>query len=64
MRTKIRTKEEVAIALKKVLVKQKNVSYMGGSIQTIFTKINHISPKLSNFLLMNQYSKILKRYLG
>lgn len=64
MRTKIRTKEEVAIALKKVLVKQKNVSYMGGRIQSIFTKINHISPKLSDFLLMNQYSRILKRYLG
>lgn len=64
MKTKISSVEEVAEALKRALIKRKEVSIMGGALESGFSKLNHISVQLSNWLLMNTYSRILKKYLG
>lgn len=64
MKTPIRTTQEVAKALIKALEKKKNIYYMGGAVQAFFAKLNHISTHLSDLILMNTYSSILKKYLG
>jgi len=64
MKTPIRTTDEVAQALLTAILKKKNIYYMGGHIQSFFAKLNHISSKLSDLVLMDTYSKILKKYLN
>lgn len=64
MKTRIDSVEKVAMVLKKTIIKQKKVSIMGGHLQSGFSNLNHISTKLSNLLLMNNYTKILHKYLG
>jgi len=56
--------QRVANELLESIAKKRNVYIMGGLMTAIAAKINLLCPKTADFLFMNRYRKILKKYLG
>lgn len=55
--------EKVAEDLLRTIEKNKTVRIMGGASTILFTKLNSISPKLADVIMMKKYGKMLQQFL-
>ena len=62
MRIPILSTDKIADDLINTLGSSKTLRISGGFINSFFAKINSASPSLANFIIMNSYSEILKKY--
>jgi short-subunit dehydrogenase len=60
----ILTVEKIADDLINTLGSSKTLRISGGFINSFFAKINSASPSLANFIIMNSYSEVLRKYFG
>jgi short-subunit dehydrogenase len=56
--------EQVAAELLKAIERKQNAYLMGGSAVRFFAKLNGLFPKVADIVMLNKYSRILKKYFG
>ncbi|ALS02081.1 oxidoreductase [Enterococcus silesiacus] len=60
----ISSTDQVAAELLKAVEQKKTIYIMGGIATRFFAKLNSLSPKTADILLLNKYGAILKKYFG
>lgn len=55
--------ERIADALLSAIEKKKTVHIMGGFLTVLFAKLNSISPKIADAIVMRKYGKMLREFL-
>lgn len=60
----ISTPEEVAGELLDTVARKRTVWLMGGVLTRAFAKLNVLSPRLADTLLLNRYGRILQKHFG
>jgi short-subunit dehydrogenase len=56
--------EQVAAELLKAIERKQNTYLMGGIAVRFFAKLNGLFPKVADIVMLNKYSRILKKYFG
>lgn len=64
MGVSISTREEVTEKLLKVIERKQKVYMMGGFLTCFFAKLNTVFPQVAEVVLLNKYSRILKKHLS
>ena len=64
MGLKVEPAAKVAADLLQAVVTQRERYLMGGLITDLFARLNAAFPRLADFLMMNQYGRILQKHLG
>lgn len=60
----ISSPEQVAAELLETVARKRTVWLMGGVLTRAFAKLNVLSPRLADKLLMNRYSRLLQKHFG